>query len=490
MKSLGRLLRNSIESSGYTIYRAASKAGINRTTLQKVLSDDRPASRELLSQLLPILKLSPSEEKDIRDLFEISQDGETLYNQRRYIKNMLESMSHLEFLPEDTDMTYERLKLYESSFLQFGQQPIQGVYNVEHLLGALLNKESLHKSSIIRINVPGNLSVIDQFLVHNLSYCSKLKDMTIQHITSFVKTPESSQNPLINLDILSKILPFSIYWDLNYKIYYYYSNELISYALNMAFPYYILFSDTVVLLTADGTTALPVNEPPVIQYFQNLFTESLKHTVSLITDCPTPHGILNYLFSTDKEQLTCNTIEAQPCLAAFLTESMTRKYTRPDAKDRIPLIQAVISRIQHLSLLENRICIFSQSGLSDFIQTGILTDFPSGYTFPIEKADRITILKSLYDACRLDKNTFRMANPAVFPFSSRLNCTLRNDWGLDFSSFDHSGEYFRYIHIAEQTISGAFEDFFLYLLESELLYTKEETLSQIRNGISYLKESS
>lgn len=490
MKSLGILLRNAIEKSGYTIYRAANISGINRTTLQKVLSDDRSASQELLDQLLPILKLSPSEEKDIHDLFEMSQYGETLYHQRRYIKEILESMSHLDLLPQKTGGAFQRLMLYESSLIPFDQQLIHGIYNVEHFLGALLNRECQHSSAKICMNIPGNLPVLNHLFIHNISYYNKRKCLTIQHIISLVKTPENCSNSLINLDILSNILPFTIFWDLNYKIYYYYCNELISDTLNTAFPYYILFSDVVVLLNSDGTTALPVCDPTVLRYFQNLFAESLKQSTGLITDCANPEEILNYLISADKEPFSHNTIEFQPCLTTFLTENMIRKYARPDIENREHLIQAVIYRAMQLAHLEKRICIFSQTGLASFIQNGILSDFPTGYILPLEKPDQIELLESLYDACLANKVTFRMANPIDFSFSEHLTCTLRNNWGIDFNGFDSSGGFFRYIHITEHTILEAFEDFFQYILDSKLIYTKEETLSEIRTGINYLKSNS
>ncbi len=486
MKSLGRLLRNSIESSGYTIYRAASKAGVNRTTLQKVLSDDRPASQEFLSLLLPILKLSPAEEKDIKDLFEISQTGESLYLQRRYIQKMLNSMSDLDFLPKEAGGNLHRFTLYESNLFKFEQHIIYGVYNVEQLLRVLLAKECSHENPTIYINVPGNLDIIDQFFTHNLSYCNNLGNLTIRHITNLIKTPEASANPLINLDILSKIFPFTIFWNLNYKIYYYYSNELISDTLNVAFPYYILFGNAAVLLNADGTTALPIYDAVVVQYFQNLFTESLKHTFTLVTDCITSIGILDYLKEADKDEKSRSTIKFQPCLSAFLTESMIHKYTCYDIENRNQLIQSVILQIQQISQFKNHTCIFSQQGLSYFIQTGIITDFPTDFTSPMEKSDRIQLLRSLYDSCRTDKIILRMANPITFSFSKHLKCNLRSNWGLDFSGFDESGKHFRYIHIQEHTIREAFEDFFQYLLDSELVYSKKETLDEILNGIKDL----
>ena len=96
MKSLGNLLRKYISENGLTIYKAASLAGVNRTTLQKVLSDERNASEELIQKLLSVLKLSPAEKAELKELFAIQLMGEDIYLQRQYIKKSIESMAGLD----------------------------------------------------------------------------------------------------------------------------------------------------------------------------------------------------------------------------------------------------------------------------------------------------------------------------------------------------------------------------------------------------------
>ena len=75
-----------LSENGLTIYKAASLAGVNRTTLQKVLSDERNASEELIQKLLSVLKLSPAEKAELKELFAIQLMGEDIYLQRQYIK--------------------------------------------------------------------------------------------------------------------------------------------------------------------------------------------------------------------------------------------------------------------------------------------------------------------------------------------------------------------------------------------------------------------
>ena len=47
MNTIQELLKHYIESDGYTVYSISQQSGINRTTLQKVLSKQRKISKEL-----------------------------------------------------------------------------------------------------------------------------------------------------------------------------------------------------------------------------------------------------------------------------------------------------------------------------------------------------------------------------------------------------------------------------------------------------------
>lgn len=93
MEHIGSLLRAYIERSGYTIYGIAKKAGCNRTTLQKVLTEDRRPGKELILALLPFLRLTPPERTELLSILERQASGERLYQQRRLICRLLSDSS-------------------------------------------------------------------------------------------------------------------------------------------------------------------------------------------------------------------------------------------------------------------------------------------------------------------------------------------------------------------------------------------------------------
>ena len=90
MKPLHTLLKEYIAKSNYTIYQLAMDSGINRTTLQKALSGERPISQENLSKILPFLGLSVPEKRELDQAFLISQIGEITYQKHMHLKDLIE----------------------------------------------------------------------------------------------------------------------------------------------------------------------------------------------------------------------------------------------------------------------------------------------------------------------------------------------------------------------------------------------------------------
>ena len=70
------LLKELIDRSNYTVYQLAKVCDINRSTLQKAVSGQRPISRDTLDKLIPYLHLTVSEQKELQKSILISEIGE------------------------------------------------------------------------------------------------------------------------------------------------------------------------------------------------------------------------------------------------------------------------------------------------------------------------------------------------------------------------------------------------------------------------------
>ena len=484
MKSLGSILRQSIEQSGYSIYKAANKSGINRTTLQKILSDDRPVSQEQLEQILSVLKLSPAEEENILTVFEISRSGETLHSIRQAIRRLFTATF-------DTD-TFFSTPACKYSISEIALPPnfwedfpiLPGSQQVILLLRDLVSQECSKPDPHLCISLPGTIPLLQKILIQ-----SATAGLTIQQITRLLRSDNPEQDSLTNLQILSNLLPLSMLSSFDYQIHYFYDNQVSPHPLDLAFPYYVLFSDTLVLLSPDCSVAMPCTDSSVIRYFTYLFEDSLRKTTALIEQSDSTGEILESMMKTDEKNTELSSIEYQPCLITFLDEQQFSRYAREDMEYRDAAIQNIIKRQQQLAAFPNRRCIFSKSGLAQFVSDGFISDLPSCYMKPLSIADRILVLKRMIHVLDSSAWDFRITNPITFPLPPRLSCIIRDNIGVEFCHIGQEPASFKHIHIREHTILDAFEDFLQYVMESTLVYSREETIVEIERSIQILMDT-
>ena len=143
MKPLHTLLKEYIAKSNYTIYQLAMDSGINRTTLQKALSGERPISQENLSKILPFLGLSVPEKRELDQAFLISQIGEITYQKHMHLKDLIEGIN----LPASDLPTPDRSTAVLPG-LQLQQTcPVTGIYSIITTICNLLAAETADDST-------------------------------------------------------------------------------------------------------------------------------------------------------------------------------------------------------------------------------------------------------------------------------------------------------------------------------------------------------
>lgn len=126
MTALNELLQIYIKQSGYTVYSIAYNSKINRTTLQKALSGERPLSRANLDKLIPFLKLTPEEHKILEKAYTMSSLGEATYKKHYFIKELVEN---IELSNIDADGTLATLSPPQPLVLETATN-IKGRYNI------------------------------------------------------------------------------------------------------------------------------------------------------------------------------------------------------------------------------------------------------------------------------------------------------------------------------------------------------------------------
>lgn len=485
MNSFGNLLRIFIEKSGYTNYKIAQKASVNRTTLQKVLSGERKPSDVIYNKILPFLKLTPLEKAQLSEAFEICQIGNDIFEKRTYVRKLLEKIPDISVSSSMDHCNVNTAPSFSSSVTDTAL--FHGSFSIHQLLSQLIQKECAATSPCIRINAPANSSLFSSLIFEKMDLlCSH--SVTLQHLTCFLRSENQTGTPIFNLQVLENILPFLPLAKLDYQIHYYYkNNENETDYQQTAFPYYIVFSHVAVLLSPDYNSALCLSTPEMIMHMENHFDAALTNSISFTTTFQDPEDVLPHLMEMDQEDLPFFTLKFQPCLATYLTDKMIQTQIRPEVKNGELLSKMILTRSQQLKKLTSHISIFSKSGLIDFTNTGRIHDLPDKYTYPFSVRNRITILESLYQDILTNQHTYCMINPLVFPISKNLICLFHQDTSLDFGYFSGENGCYHCLRIKERTLLETFGDFFQYIQGSSLTCSKEETLTAIHNCLEQLK---
>lgn len=334
--------------------------------------------------------------------------------------------------------------------------------------------------------VTGRLPMLNRVLRHAHHCCPSVGSLRVKHLTSILKEEEHTDFPLANLETFSNLLPIAAISDFDYEVSYFYGEKVLTDVTRMAFPYYIVFSKALVLLSADCGTALCCRSEHIIDHFRNLFEAARSGTTPLINRCPHGPDVLPHMIQLAENDPAIYVLEYQPCLSAYFTEEMIRGFTRTDIPEYELTVHGLVYRAGQLQNMTNRTCLFNKSGLLDFVKTGYMAAFPPEYMLPLSGEARKYLLEDLYSEIASGRQRHRMVNPLMLPISGNLTCILHENKGLDFSGFPGSSKSCSYIHIEEQSLLEAFSDFFQYLAASPLVCSQEDTLAFIRQCIDGL----
>lgn len=268
------MLREIIDNSELTIYGLSMYSGVNRTTLQKALSGTRILSEEHFAKIYPFLQLTPTESDTLTKLYQIQKIGSSAYYKCEYIKNLLENLT-TEYkctttFHSDPNLIPKELTLPYSC---------KEVYPILNLIYQLAYDSICNMSSLdIYLFAPFDDSFITDIL--SLFDADMLKTAHITHLIPFIKnTKDNEASPLHNIKMLSYILPFYLQHPNTYTVKYYYEETSLS-NTHILFPYYLIISDYVMLLSSDYQNAILLDNKAA-DYYKQSFLKNINYGTAL-----------------------------------------------------------------------------------------------------------------------------------------------------------------------------------------------------------------
>jgi len=480
MSKFGSKLDALISRNGGNKYRLSKEIGIDRVMLYRVINGERVPGKDFLDKILPALRLSPAEEKELRELCDIARIGEDVYERRLLVKNMVNKVNSLRL--ERMPATAHKSVVIEG--IGDAVKVVSGSYNVNVLVRGVLDDLAYNsRSKRIWTNTPFEYS----FLFDHLRqlYFEMNGAIGIEHAVAFARDAGSHKNPNVNLETLVSVLPFVFCEGIGYRPGYYYSDSIKSGAVFM--PYYLFTTTRLLMFSADYKTAMLINDPDAVAACRVEF-DALRVTPMFhyVDDIEKMLGAYLDIWTHTKKPEVIG-IEAQPCLAWYSFEGMIETYVKKELPGRDSIMKALSRHLEYGKTVANTRSFFTVEGLEDFCDSGYMMYISPQIAAPFNMADRRFLIKSLRDDVAANRSNSRVIDPSEISVSINTTIQVYINSTLLFSIANGSG--MRMCLIDEPSIFEAFSDFLKNLDSMGCLYSKQETLEILDKYIDILENN-
>jgi len=459
-------------------YRLSKETGIDRVLLYRVINGEREPSKAFVDKVYAGLRLSPADEKKLRELYEIAKIGEDVHERRLLVKELV---NHLNSLRMEQKRVESRKAIVVDG-LGDRLKVVSGSYNVNMLVRDLLEDLAYNaRQQWLRTNIPFDYAFLFDILRH--LYFEMNGAINIRHIVTFAKDTNSHRNPNINLETLANMLPFLFCEGNGYQPEYYYPDTM---NYNSVFMPYSLFTETrLLMLSSDFKTAMLVNDFDAVNACHATFDAfPVKPLFRYLSNPADQLNVYSDIYSLNDIPDVVG-IERQPCWMGYLSEVMVETYIRKGTHNResvkLPLIRDInCAKSTKIS------SFFIEDGLNEFISNGYLEYESRQYALPIDVSDRLLILKSFREDIARDRNNSRIINPSEITVSQNTTVQIFINSTVLFSTLHENGRKICFFN--ESSIYESFSDFFLNIHNTDWVYSKQETLDILDKYIRKLEK--
>ncbi len=258
---------------------------IDRSSFHQVLNGKRlPSSPDIVDSIAAYLSLCPEEHAALKQAWTIEKVTPPVYYRRKHVRSFLES-----YLPE---ASFTNLPLWnmmqDFSGLPDGRFPeshrlLNGRREVLLYLGRILREETAHPQGRIALRFqPDQKPFMDLLRVFPAVYPFRM-----DHIICLNQTDEIDTNrKMINLSLLSEILPLYQKQDITYRTFYHYDDSHSHFSMFNGMPCLFLTSSCAISARADFQNALLYTDKDCVRIFWDLFRKCRQISPQLIHAYP------------------------------------------------------------------------------------------------------------------------------------------------------------------------------------------------------------
>ena len=474
MSEFSELLTHYIHSKDIKTYALAQYCGLDRSNMYKIISGKRNApSGEIVNRICKFLHLLPAEENELQEAYQIALVGEDNYYRRKEVIKFFSefSLTQSSFLRRTTPLSN---RLNSESVVLLNTR-----HEINHALSHIIFSELTNTNGHLRFLFQPDYDYLISFLRAKNGSIPKARIDHIICLNNDSRTTHSQKN--YNLNCLKQVLPL---YGTNpqYNCFYYYDNIADKTDGIAMFPYIVITGKYACLLSPDIQKGYLTSEPSAIDMFKNIFDKYRDRLPQLLSRVNNIFAQLEYMNSLNPTNETGYFFQMTPCLTPYITPEMVEKYIVQELPDRAFFIEKFKEHVQELTLRRKTsgiTYIFSLKGVLHFVETGVISEYPSNAYSPLELSDRIYLIRQLQQMSRTDN--CKMLKDNIGNIDNELFLFVSNKKGyLMFPS--QSGTDLIYLDVTEPGLLFTFLDFCENLSET-MFYTAQETNKLLQDVI-------
>lgn len=474
MPRFGQMLKSLIDSSGMSISKLAQATGIDRPTIHKYIAGRRMPTEDKFICLLTALKATANEQIQLREQYELENLGEFVYYQRMAVKQLIANLKLIDQHNLSFKLPYICMGTYIASEKL---QVIEGCLSVKEAIIALAS-EAKGKLCLFAGFPTDLLQLIVTAVLQRADPSTQ-----IQQLLCYPKQLLSQEDVRQCITILADVIPLSFNTDIRYQAYYYYENTIYCVGVSSAFPYGAIWGDAVVMISADCEHLAIIRDRNFTEIYREHFEHLLKISKPLATKIESNKDQID-AFSVMEESAERNyIIQTQPLLLRYACKDLVQNVLSDIQVKNYAWYNKFCDRIQRMRSKNDDMVFFNESGIELFAREGYIAELKKSTEVIISPADRIKILKGLRKDCMI--NYRRMLRPDLFRMPSNMIIEIQENCG---AAFIVANEYSHQIIIfREDGIVRALSSFAEYLINSDNVATKEETVAMLDKYIDQIE---
>lgn len=466
MSKFSDQLSQFVKLSGKSKNQIIDESKINRSSFFQFLNGKRMPTKEHLTAILAALQLTPGEEEQLRKMYEIAEIGENIYESRKGCAECLEDLALL--TGENRRPIHE---FVGEAVYSVSRAPILGENRVYQELCHLAQAEMLKPEPQIDLFLPRQPNDFLKYLKSFYQNKSN-KKIRMRQIIQFSLNKEEKTKDILNF-FNSLLFLMAVSGD-SYEAYYYYSDSILEDTIGALYPYCVMTSSGVMLVSARMDRALFSATDSILVACHAQFQEAITRAKPFIENIggvdghsAVEHGVWDF-WRSGYQYFTA------PCFGGYLPDEVLRMYQTPTLA---PLMEKYISHMRKENLY---VSFCTREGILDFARTGILPEYSDQIVPVASPKARVLILKEMLyhpnpskPIYLLDESQIQASSEFIFFVAPKERIILqrRQMKGMKVYVFQ------------ENNLINAFTDYFTHLEHSDLVLPTRDLNDALLEGI-------